>query len=388
MKCRICLCALVFALLTACVPHPTPPLYSESEVLFDLKQSYGIDFVLLSSEPHDDAFVVKGTHYIAAPASDLSFRFDVYDLVKTQNYGPIPAIFPEKYHVFSSTFIDEHLKRRLLRFCAENRLPSENDGTKIILPADGWEEKVERLAAYLEALNGEFPFSTGQPPYRIFSISFLHEVYPGVSAWESDPLYNWSTSRFGFDSGEMTSKLRELSERNYAAATFSTAFADFLAGSEIAYKTDLPEQFEDCTYPSVYFTIYLPDEDEIDRVFPLLDTFFAEQSAYEQPPGAAKAKSLVTIIFKKSDESTLRELYSPFQNEPPYLNFQVDNVRERVRYALFPKQHGENQHEGGNIVITDDFISGDRVTIDGDKVIVEGGGETVIVDRSGREDTP
>lgn len=152
--------------------------------------------------------------------------------------------------------------------------------------------------------------------------------------------------------------------------------------SDISYKTDLPEQFDDCTYPSVYFTIYLPSEDEADRVFPLLDTFFAEQNKTEQPPGAAKAISLVTIIFRKSDESTLRELYSPFHEEPPYLSFQAEAVQARVLRGLFPKPHGENQHEGSNIVITDDFISGDRITIDGDKIIVEGGGETVVVDRS------
>ena len=90
----------------------------------------------------------------------------------------------------------------------------------------------------------------------------------------------------------------------------------------------------------------------------------------------------MTIIFRKSDESTLRELYSPFHEEPPYLSFQAEAVQARVLRGLFPKPHGENQHEGSNIVITDDFISGDRITIDGDKIIVEGGGETVVVDRS------
>ncbi len=379
---RLCALAAAFALLAGCIPQPTPPLHSKGEVLFELQKSYGIEFVLLSSEPYDDAFVVNGKHYVAAPADDPDFRFDVYDLVKVQNYGPIPAIFPEKYHTFGSNFIDGHLKRRLLRFCAENQLRCASDGTEIILPAEGWEETVTLLAGYLESLNGIFPFNTGQPPYEMFSIRFRHEVYPGVSAWESQSFFDWGTCRFGFDGEEMVSALRTLGERNYAAVTFSKALAEFLDASDVSYKTDLPEQFDDCTYPSVYFTIYLPSEDEADRVFPLLDTFFAEQSKTELPPGAAKAISLVTIIFRKSDESTLRELYSPFHEEPPYLSFQAEAVQARVLRGLFPKPHGENQHEGSNIVITDDFISGDRITIDGDKIIVEGGGETVVVDRS------
>lgn len=72
MKCRARLCALAaaFALLAGCIPQPTPPLHSKGEVLFELQKSYGIEFVLLSSEPYDDAFVVNGKHYVAAPADD------------------------------------------------------------------------------------------------------------------------------------------------------------------------------------------------------------------------------------------------------------------------------------------------------------------------------
>ncbi len=371
LKPALALCIGALALLTSCVPHPTPRLYEPWEVLLQLRNTYGIDFVLLSVEPYDEAFVIKGRHYTAAPAENRAFSFDVYDAAKNQNPGPIPVIFPQKYHQFKDHFLDASLRHSLTQFCAGAALPFEAETLTITLPEEGWEDKIALLGAMIARLNQEFPFSTSATPHETSNLQIQREVLPGIFARARANCYQWDTGCYALDVQETTEKLRENGERNAAAATLGRAFQEFLAGTDLL--SDCTMSTEDPYFPEYSFLILLPDAQEMERALPLLDAFFAAQAPQYQAPGAGAASGQFSVRFRTAEESRTQVYFTPFQKESPYLHFDAEALRQELCATLFPISQGNST--GGQR-----FISGDRITIDGDQLIVERGDEILVID--------
>ncbi len=375
MKPRLLICALALLLLSGCVPQPAPSLYSEREVLAQLQEAYGVEFTLLASEPsgsynpYTGSYIENGKRYTLAPVDDPSLRFEAVDAIQLSNSGPIPVIFPAKYHYFRDSLVDEYLLRHMLRFFAENGSGYETDPLCVCLPAEGWEAQIEGLAERLEQLNGEFPFSTGRPPLNRHGIQFRLDVCPGVYA--SDYINFYHEEIYGFNAEEAVGKLRDRWECNFVTTSLAFALCELFEENDVAYTCNLPDPDGEDGSPYIRCHVILPDEAEMERVFPLLDTFFAQLGDEYQVPGAASAGLM--IDFQKSAESVSWETCRPFQREAPYVWFDTEGFRARVRRSLFPVMADDAGSE---------LIVGDRITIDGDNLIVERGDQTVIIDRS------
>lgn len=164
--------AVLLCSLSSC--HKMPQLSTEEEILSYMKQLYGVDFVICSSEDIDpNPNVAAGKIYWVTPDDNSGMMVRVDESIRI-NSTLFPTDNPYSL-IYTDTYVGDLFTSALAKFLADQSIKYTQDGLRCIiisLRSDTLSEEVTGICNYIETLNDQSPFNSQGARNAIASIIF------------------------------------------------------------------------------------------------------------------------------------------------------------------------------------------------------------------------
>ena len=389
--------------LTACSAAYFEPVMTDGQLRRYLKEIYHEDFEILSSEPAEGDYVERGRKWTVCPADNPDMVFSVTDSI-SRSTGPVPFVY---FHRFSEGYGTLLYREKLEAFTEEYR---DSRGGKILLEKDeiGWGkfvfsedtigEQLPALVEYVNGLNREFPFYQEEVSANLLTLCYRIDENEIEQTWRTKE-YAEDGSLLDTEAASLVDDLcRDMAEQQ-AFWLFAQKFMTFAEeeGIPLADQED-PEPNQH----SYDFRIVISPETARETVEKVCD--FVNSRAQEELFGGLSEESyrmrLWFCLQREGEDSPSSRSYGyfPFDSSAetaPYLSGDPEAILSGLRGAFGPDvldsgagsvSVPERDPDADPPVIRYNpdtgtrIISGDKITIDGDRIIVENDGEEIIID--------
>lgn len=413
---RLLLAALTVVLLcfSACSEEFYKPLMTDWQLRSYLKEIYLEDFDIVSSQGMDRKTVVRGKQWTVCPSANPDLVFSVSESIEGSS-GPIPFQY---YHSFSEGYGRLLYQKKLEGFLGEYR---DSHGNSISFGEEGFffsedtlEEQLTALIQYTNALNREFPFYQ-QEVYVPYQTVYYRIGEIEVEQWWSLKEYGEEESLQNTEALALIDTLKKEMKQQQALWTFAQDFMAFAEKENIflwkseeidpnqrSYQFSLilfPEESwelvekicrfvnsyaedetfrdllsDDSTfYSRMKFQFYLFEEEEYDVGSVSQNCYWyypLQSSCSEIPYLSADPRQLLKKIQEQFDETVLDSGPGDASAADPEPNFPAaeEDPEEEPPVIRYNPETGTR------------IISGDKITIDGNQIIVEIDGKTIIID--------